>query len=163
MKKILVPVLIAVIVIQLFVPVYRIINKYNILKTGEEFKFKVSPVDPYDAFRGRYVSISSRQDVKGSGKYGLIIVDADGFARVASISDEKPTLGVYVKNSERYGFSLPISRYYMDEKLAPKAEKITQRGKQEAYVTARVKNGTLVISGLYINGTAIEDVIRSGL
>ena len=160
MKKMLIPALISIIFIQLFVPVYRTINKYHILKAGEELKFRVNPVDPYDAFRGRYVSIISRQEVRGNGKYGVVIVDADGFARIASLSDKKPASGVYIKSNDRKRFSLPISRYYMDEKLAPKAEKLTRQGGQEAYVTVRVKNGVLVISGLYINGIAIEDIIK---
>ena len=160
MKKFLMPALIAIIVIQLFVPVCRTINKYYILKVGEELKFRVNPVDPYDAFRGRYVSIFSRQEVSGNGKYGIVIVDSEGFARIASISDEKPVSGVYIKSNSSNNFSLPISRYYMDEKLASKAENLTRQGGQEAYVTVRVKNGVLVISGLYINGITIEDIIK---
>ena len=160
MKKLLLPALISIIAIQLFVPVYRTINKYYILKAGEELKFRVNPVDPYDAFRGRYVSILSRQEVSGNGKYGVVTVDSDGFAGIASISEKKPASGVYIKSNGRRRFSLPVSRYYMDEKLAPQAEKLTRQGGQEAYVTVRVKNGVLVISGLYINGIAIEDIIK---
>ena len=164
MKKLITPALIALIIIQLFVPVSKIINKYDILKTGEEFKFKVSPVDPYDAFRGRYVSITYRQGVTGYGKYAAIVTDADGFAHIDSISDEKPFFGAYVKNNNKHSwFLLPIDRYYMDEKLAPKAETLTRRREpgKETYVTVRIKNGGLVISGFYIDGIAIEDIIRN--
>jgi len=162
MKKILMAVLSALIIIQLFVPISGTIKKFNILKTGTEFKFKVLPVDPYDAFRGRYVSLNARQRSNGFGKYGVIALDKDGFAEIVSVSDSKPTSGHYVKSIERGWFKLPIDRYYMDEKLAPKAERLTQRREAdtEAYVTVRVKNGNLVVSGLYIDGTAIEDIIR---
>ena len=164
MKKLLLPAMIAVILIQLFVPVYMVINKYIVLKTGEEFKFRVSPVDPYDAFRGRYVSLYSEQNPGGSGKYGLIMVDTDSFAKIVSLSDKKPLNSPYVKSNTRKWFSMPIDRYYMDEKFAPKAESLTRQRKpgEETYVTVRVKNGALVISGLYIDGTAIEDIIRAG-
>jgi uncharacterized membrane-anchored protein len=140
-------------------------NKYNILRTGEEFKFRVSPVDPYDAFRGRYVTLYSRQEISGKGKYGTITVDEDGFAIVSSISDKKPTASSYVKSNDSPWFSIPIERYYMDEKLAPIAEIRTRERKpgEEAYVTVRIKNGGLVVSGLYIDGVAIEDIIREGL
>jgi len=163
MKKLLIPALIAVIVIQLFVPTYKVVNKYIILRTGEEFKFKVNPVDPYDAFRGRYVSLNAIQGVRGSGKYGIVIVDKDGFAKIAYISDKKPAYEPYVKSDTRSLFSLPINRYYMDEKLAPKAERLTQTREpgNEAYVTVRIKNGMLVISGLYVDGIAIEDILRN--
>jgi len=164
MKKPLMPALIAVMVIQLSVPVYMIINKYIILKTGEEFKFRVNPIDPYDAFRGRYVSLYSNQETEGYGRYGTITVGADGFARIALISDKKPLSGTYVKSKNRSWFSLPIERYYMDEKFAPRAEILTweRREGEEVYVTVRVKNGDLVISGLYIDGVPIEDIIRNG-
>ena len=165
MKKLLFLALIAVIVIQLSVPVYMIVSKYVILKTGEEFKFWVNPVDPYDAFRGRYVSLFPQQEARGDGRYGLIVVDPNGFARISSITSEKPESGAYVKSSKRSRFSLPIDRYYMDEKSAPKAEALTrQRGlEQTAYVTVRIKNGALIVSGLYIEGIAIEDIIRNGM
>ena len=164
MKKFLMAALIALIIVQLFVPVSGTIKRYYTLRTGAEFKFRVNPVDPYDAFRGRYVSLNSRQDPGGRGKYGIITVNPDGFAVIGSLSDEKPASGSYVASAERGRFSMPIDRYYMDEKLAPQAEALTRRseGGAEAYVTVRVKNGALVISGLYIDGIAIEDIIRGG-
>jgi len=141
-----------------------IANKYNILRTGEEYKFRVFPIDPYDAFRGRYVSLNTNtgQEIYGNGKYGLIAVDEDGFARIASTTNEKPVSDPYVKSISRSWFVLPITRYYMEEKLAPRAELLAwQRGPgEEAYVTVRVKNGDLIISGLYIDGEAIEDILR---
>lgn len=163
MKKYLMPALIIVILIQLLTPVYMIADKYVVLKTGEEFKFKVYPVDPYDAFRGRYVSLNARQETGGPGKYGVISVDADGFAYISSISGDKPASGAYVKSGGRSWFSLPIDRYYMDEKLAPKAEALTRQREngEETYVTVRVKNGELIVSGLFINGVAIEKILAS--
>jgi len=162
MKKILMAALAALIIIQLFVPISGIIKRFNVLKTGTEFKFKVYPVDPYDAFRGRYVSLNVQQRSNGKGKYGVIALDKDGFAVITSVSDNKPASGHYVTSIERGWFTLPIDRYYMDEKFAPKAERLTQRREAdaEAYVTVRVKNGTLVVSGLYIDGVAIEDIIK---
>ena len=157
------PALIAAIILQLFVPVYMIIKKYDILNTGEEFRFRVNPVDPYDAFRGRYVRLYSRQEVYGNGKYGVIKVDADGFANITEITDEKPENAAYVKSDSRQWFSLPISRYYMDEKFAPKAESLVRQREPgiETYVTVRIKNGELVISGLFIDGVSIEDIIKN--
>ena len=163
MKKLLMPALIVLIIFQLLMPVIKIIDKYIILKTGIEFKFKVYPVDPYDAFRGRYISLNARQDLSSSGKYGIISVDGNGFANIISITENKPSSGHYVKSVKREWFTLPIDRYYMDEKSAPKAERLTQQRESgdEAYVTVRVKNGNLVISGLYIDGIAIEDIIKN--
>jgi len=51
----------------------------------------------------------------------------------------------------------------MEERLAPRAEVLTlhRAPDEEAYITARVKNGELVISGLFIDGVAIEDILRN--
>ena len=165
MKKYVLPALIAVIIIQLSVPAYMITDKYYTLRTGEEFKFRVYPVDPYDAFRGRYVNLNARQDSPGGGMYGVIAVERDGFAYIEKITDKKPQAVPYVKSGSRGWFAMPIDRYYMDEKLAPKAESLTRQNSQNdnTYVTARVKNGKLVITGLFIDGMAIEDIIGSGV
>ena len=163
MKKWLTPALIAAIFAQLLVPSYLIANKYYILTAGTEYRFRVNPVDPYDAFRGRFVSLYPVVGVSGYGKYGVIAVGEGGFADVVSITDVKPQSGAYVKSGSRSWFLLPVDRYYMDEKLAPEAERIAwQRGQgREAYVTVRVKNGSLVVSGLYVDGVAIEDAVRT--
>jgi len=159
MKKWLMPALITVIFIQLCVPVYIIANKYAVLKTGEEFKFKVSAVDPYDPFRGRYVAINAQPVSYRTGKYGAIEVGEDGFAYITSISDSKPASGAYVKSGSTRRFQLPIDRYYMDEAFAPRAQALTWR--KNAYVTVRVKNGTLIVSGLFVDGITIEEIIRN--
>jgi len=165
MKKWLMPALIAVIVIQLFTPIYMIANKYHILRTGEEFIFRVNPVDPYDAFRGRYVRLNAQQAVRASnsGRYGVIAIDADGFAYISATTDNRPVSGVYVKSSSRSWFTLPIDRYYMEERLAPRAQALVGQREQgeEACVTVRIKNGELIISGLFIDGIAIEDILRN--
>ena len=165
MRKWILPALIAVIVVQLSAPAYMIYSKYDVLRTGEEFLFRVYPVDPYDAFRGRYVSLNASQAVSGQGRYGVIEVDADGFAFIAEVSGDKPASAHYVKSNDRSHFSIPIDRYYMDEKLAPEAETLTRRNAPggEAYVTVRVKNGKMVVSGLFIDGMAIESIIREGV
>ncbi|MCL2702830.1 MAG: GDYXXLXY domain-containing protein [Defluviitaleaceae bacterium] len=163
MKKLLMPALIAVIIIQLLTPICMIANKYHILRTGEEFMFRVSPVDPYDAFRGRFVALNARQNVRGAGRYGVIDVDPDGFAFISRITDERPAFGAYVKSGSRSWFTLPIDRYYMEDRLAPRAELRAWRRepREEAYVTVRVRNGELIISGLFIDGIAIEDILRN--
>ena len=160
MKKRLLTALALAIALQWALPSYMIYHRYDVLRSGEIFYFSVNPVDPYDAFRGRYVHLYSPQEVSGYGKYGLITVGADGFARVTAITDEKPASGPYVKSDGGSWFSLPINRYYMDEHLATKAEAYVQQSAadRETYVAVRVKNGDLVISGLYVDGVPIEEI-----
>ncbi|MCG8571283.1 MAG: GDYXXLXY domain-containing protein, partial [Spirochaetes bacterium] len=44
-------------IIQLAVPVNMIIQSEKALTLGDEFKIKVIPIDPYDIFRGRYLTL----------------------------------------------------------------------------------------------------------
>ncbi len=165
MKKFLMPALISLIIVQLFIPTYMIANRYIILRTGQEYKFKVYPIDPYDAFRGRYVNLNVMGGIQGEGKYGVLNTDEKGYAFIEKISHEKPKNETYIKsNSSSSWFSMPIDRYYMDEKLAPQAEILTRPNglsENEVYVTTKIKNGKLVVSGLFINGMAIEDYIKN--
>ena len=39
-------------------PTYLIYEQENILASGTIYKFPLAPVDPYDAFRGKYLALS---------------------------------------------------------------------------------------------------------
>lgn len=172
MKKYLLPVLILTILVQLFVPAYFVFEKYDTLKTGGEYKFEVSLYDPYDAFRGRYVSIQTATQLnlyekynssalfQGS-KYGLISVGDDGFAFINSVTDAKPKTGDYVKSSKSNYFIMPVERYYTDEDIAPQLEQFLLYNRKEVkpYIILRVKDGNAVIQGLYVDGMRIEDYL----
>lgn len=170
MKRFLMPALIVIIVIQLLVPTYMIANRYFILYTGEEFKFRVRPFDPYDPFHGRYVYFtldSSPYSPTGSyeagnHKYSKIDVGEDGFARFKGLFEKKPKDAPYIKSVKKDYFNPGINKYYMEEKMAPAAEKIVQEraSGKEIYVTVKVKNGNAVVTGLYVDGVPVEDIIK---
>lgn len=68
---------------------------------------------------------------------------------------QKPKTGQYVKN-------LQFDRYYMNEKMAPEAERLQRNldfNKDTIYLLVRVKNGDYVIQGPYINDIPIEQYI----
>ena len=172
MKKYLLGLLILTILIQLFVPAYFVFEKYDTLKTGVEYKFEVSLYDPYDAFRGRYVSIQTvtqrnlyeRYDSSAlfqGSKYGLISVAEDGFAFIKSVTDVKPKTGDYVKSASSNYFNMPVESYYTDEDIAPQLEQFLLYNRKEvkAYIILRVKDGNAVIQGLYVDGMRIEDYL----
>ncbi len=95
----------------------------TILKTGEPYLFKTRPVDPYDLFRGRYVSLAFEQDTfdyKGSEYfdakdkvYAVLGQDAQGFASIASLTRVKPEDGAYLKVRVAWH---ETSRWVYDEK-----------------------------------------------
>ena len=179
-KKLIVGLFAGLIALQIAVPVSMIVKRESTLKTGTVFRFKTAPVDPYDAFRGRYVAI--RADVNKVSKpegmnlkyrqkvFAQLTVDEKGFAQVSKITLQRPKDSAYLSASVAYpvgndvGLDLPIDRYYMEEKAATRAEQAyrehSRRDKQDAYVVVRVKDGFAVIEGLYVGDQRIEDVVR---
>lgn len=167
---------------QWFVPASIIWRFESALRDGKLFKFQTRPVDPYDAFRGRYVALGFSQEnvpwkytavplKRGENMYALIENDTNGFARIKNLSAERPQTGDYIGVKIRYAASptnvfvqLPFDRYYMNEKKAPAAEdayrKHSVRGQQDAYVTVRVRAGRAVIEDLYIAGKPIREFLK---
>ena len=161
MKKTLLSVLILAIIAQICVPAYMIWGKYDVLKNGDEVKIKVAPIDPYDAFRGRYVSLWYDEELdyeERKGKYGILEIDEDGFATVKKVVKEKPQGRLYITSKDDDYFNIPLDRYYMEETLAPKAENMLS-GEKEAYVTIRIQEDKSVLSGLYIDGKPVEEIL----
>lgn len=170
------------VLLQISIPLGMIVKRESVLKTGEEFRFKTAPVDPYDAFRGRYVALefeaSSVSRPEGleldynQKVYAQIVVGENGFAEFSTISLTRPSKGKAYMEAEASGYPgekkvrlrLPIDRYYMEETAAPAAEELyrrhSQRKAQDAYVVVRVKQGFAVIEGLYVGGQRIEDAVK---
>ena len=156
-KKILTGMLIGLIMLQLLVPGYMIYRNYDTLRTGEAFMFDVRAYDPYDPFRGRYVALRTIERTYDT--YAVLDRNADGFAVISSESgNEKPETGIYAKN-------LKLDRYYMNENMAPIADRIPGNLNEgdRLYLLVMVKNGHYVIEGLYLNGVAIEEHINAEL
>jgi len=171
----------AVALIQISTPLSMIAKRESVLRVGEQFRFKTAPVDPYDAFRGRYVALAiventapAPQGVKfnyGDKVYALISVDEEGFANFSEARAVRPKNGAYIEaevdNIYPSGvlLGLPIDRYYMEEEAAPAAERLyrahSRRGKQDAYILVRVKDGLAVIEALYVGDKPIEEALKS--
>ena len=170
----------ALAVLQLAVPASRLVMREITLRTGTRFKFKTAPVDPYDAFRGRYVAVRVAEDrapyagaalpKHGTKVYISIAEGEDGFARLSAASMSCPAgpdyiagrmAGVVFTNEIRV--ALPLDRFYMNEKLAPKAEHAyRQRGEgREAWLAVRVRKGMAVIEDLYIGDKTITDYLKT--
>ena len=179
-KELLVGLFSSLILVQIASPLSMIVKRESVLKNGAPFRFKTAPVDPYDAFRGRYVAlrVEANKVIKPQGVdprhgqkvYAQIAVDENGFAKISQITTQKPQGSTFLKAKVSYlsgnevFLNLPIDRYYMEEKAAPRAEQIYRkhsgRDKQDAYVVVRIKDGLTVIEGLYIGGQRIEEVLK---
>lgn len=167
--------------VQLGVPASLIMRHELTLREGQPFKFKTAPVDPYDAFRGRYVALSFDQNhaplavgqkiEPGRTVYALIEIGPDGFAHFTGVTTDRPTGKPYLNVRTWYTqgtnvtLVLPFDRFYMEETKAPAAEAAyrehTRRGQQDAHVVVRVRAGLGVIENLYIGDKPIAEFLRA--
>lgn len=171
---------VVVALVQLAVAGGAIVKSELALRTGEAFRFRIQPVDPVDAFRGRYVAIRFAVDrapaaddleVKpGKQVFLPLEEDGDGYAFLGLASAEKPMSGQYLRlraggiypdeDGNRFVWvSMPFRRYYMDENRAPEAGRAVwsgRRGQREASVSVRVRGGVGVIEELYIDDVPIH-------
>lgn len=156
MKKILSYVLAVYFLLLLGIPGYFVYRHYNTLYTGDGYKFVVEPYDPYDPFRGRYVALRPEIPLYGpKGEYGVLEQNGDGYGIIREWTATKPSGGQYVKDMD-------LSRYYMNEKQAPRAERLRKNidfDGEGMYLMVYVKQGHYVIEGLYVNDTPIEEYL----
>jgi uncharacterized membrane-anchored protein len=169
--------------VQVAVPVSQIWKHEDILATGRAYKFRTAPVDPYDAFRGRYVALwfagtvtsiraGDELGYRGAAYVGLE-EGSDGFVRFKELSATPPLAGDYLRvqylwgNNTNANFALPFDRFYMEETAAPKAESAyrefgNRRGQtnDHTYVVVRVKGGRGVIEDLFIKDKPVRSFLK---
>lgn len=184
MKRILVLIFILVALAQLAVPAILAWGRIQTLTHGRVWKFKTAPVDPEDAIRGRYVALrfsaesfaaaepaEADQIASGAPIYVVLKEDADGFAQIDRVSPTelkgdnvvKAKNGYSSENRQRVWF--PFDTYWVTEKVAPAAEAAyrenSRRGKENAYVTVRVRDGDAALEQLYIDNQPLADYLRA--
>ncbi|MBU0679724.1 MAG: GDYXXLXY domain-containing protein [Verrucomicrobia bacterium] len=179
-KRVLLIIFLAAVAAQILVPLWMIWRREDTLKNGDVFKFKTAPVDPYDAFRGRYVALRTASRTapieKGltlparSRVYASIGTDLEGYAYFKWADTERPANGSYVRtrtNGRSSGMAtlqVPFDRFYMEEGEAPEAERAhsrsTARTNRTAHIQVRVKNGFAVIENLYIENQPIREYLK---
>ncbi|APG28781.1 hypothetical protein A7E78_13660 [Syntrophotalea acetylenivorans] len=166
--------------LQLAVPASMIAGREMTLRHGKQYRFRTAPVDPYDPFRGRYVSlnlVASRvahpegmELARRQRVYALLAVDEEGFAYCRDLAVDPPTTGDYLAarvswwNKKHVDLKLPFDRYYAEEDMAPEIERAyrshSRRDKQEAYITVRVRKGNGVLEELYIEDLPVSEYLR---
>lgn len=179
-NRLIIPLFLCLFAVQISVPLYMIVSRERTLSSGRLYKFLTAPVDPYDAFRGKYVALRFQQESvpapnntkfdPGQKVYVSISEGENGFTKIIDVSKERPKEGDYIKAKVRYTsgkdvyLDLPFDRYYMNEEEAPLAETAyrehSRTNKQDAYVLVRVRNGSSVIEKLYIDGKPISEFLK---
>lgn len=163
--------------VQWAVPASMIWKREHTLRTGQRYLFRTIPIDPYDAFRGRYITLRMEQQafhaeqaerfVRGRRAYARLSVDADGLAVIDELRLTPPAAGDYLTVRVSYTHNgvvflhLPFDRYYLQEFDAPRAERLylehSNRRQRTARVAVRVRHGFAVVEDVLLDGRPIRE------
>jgi uncharacterized membrane-anchored protein len=161
---------------QLAVPGSLIWKREHTLRQGHVWKFKTAPVDPVDAFRGRYVALHFEVETQqiappantnsGQAVFVTLRANADGFAEIDQVSTSRPAGDDFMAAQlSGNAISLPFDKYWVTERDAPAAEtayrNLSRRGNQNAFVTVRVFRGDAGIEQLYLDNQPLADYLRA--
>lgn len=161
-------------------PIYMVYEQETILSRGEVYKFKLEPVDPIDAFRGRYLNLNySNRKIPADtslnsydNAYVVVKKGVDGFAVFdrfeAKRPDETHFAGYlyYVSSDHKARVTMPnnLRKYYLNEELAPLAEKVVQEFTDNdsipAYAEIVIYNGQASLKEIYLDQRPIVDFLR---
>lgn len=177
-------------------PVAKIISFEYPSVPPNVYTFETEIYDPYDPMRGRYVSLSFKQNrvclpdkntdlLKWDRPcYAVLEANPDGTARIADLVTDvkqlpagkdflKVRYNYFAQDFDRktheqkktgvHVIVLPFDRFYLNERLAPEAEKEvrenTRRGK--AFVRVKIyRNGNFALDDLIVDGKPILERLR---
>ena len=159
---------------QLAVPASLIWKREQTLRHGTVWKFRTAPVDPVDAFRGRYVSLQfeiETQEISPppnleSGQISVTLrSNAEGFAEIDQVLAVRPTGDDFIEAQlSGKNVSLPFDKYWVTERDAPAAEAAyraqSRREKQNAFVTVRVFRGDAAMEQLFLDNRPLGEYLR---
>lgn len=162
--------------VQLAVPASLVWKREHTLREGSVWKFRTAPVDPVDAFRGRYVALQFEAETQeispppGADYHETVYVtlrpNAEGFAEIDQVSAAKPaTADFFEAQLNGKTVDLPFDKYWVTERDAPAAETAyraqSRRDKQNAFVTVRIFRGDAAIEQLYLDNQPLGDYLRA--
>ena len=61
-KLVYITAFVLIVLAQWYVPALMISEHEDVAANGKVLKFKTAPIDPYDAFRGKYIMLNFRDD-----------------------------------------------------------------------------------------------------
>jgi uncharacterized membrane-anchored protein len=163
-------------------PLSQIWTHEKVLTKGTLIKLKCSAPDPYDPLRGRYLAVRPSQNEaavsagvelqQGAQVYAVLTTGADGFATVSTLSLTPPASGDYIRVKSGYVYenkahiAWPFDRFYVNEKLAPEADKwFAENIRTAKGITAevRVRDGRAVLADLSLDGKPFREILKERL
>lgn len=163
--------------VQLGVPLWMIVGRERTLSEGAAWAFRTAPVDPADAFRGRYLALSLEptqaplpaglEPGRGDRVIVPLVRGEDGFARYGTVRTTPPAEGDWMRVQVLWAgtekgtvqLDLPFDRWYLDEETAPRVDAAwsTARRERAAWALVRVHDGNAVLADLVIEGRSLRD------
>lgn len=172
---------IALALAQIFVPANMIYGKEVTLANGALYKFKTRPVDPYDPFKGKYITLrfedafydGDNDFESGEEVYVRVANDSAGFAKIIAVQrTEFDYRDDYFKAKVRYGrkggasvrLIFPFDEYYMEETKAYDAEAAYREAARDTlpyntYAEVMIFEGEAVLKDVIINEISIKDYV----
>ncbi|MDR1285232.1 MAG: GDYXXLXY domain-containing protein [Campylobacteraceae bacterium] len=164
-------------VMQLIAVIYMVAKYESVLLFGDVIILKAEPIDPYDPFRGRYITLNFEQRRININKHFnetsdfFITFNNEGkFAIIDDIfdvppQDERPYLKVkgYVYVDGEISITYPFNRFYMQEDLAQYVDMRQWNffNNNEVSVKIRVLNGKGVIENVVVGNVSISEFIKN--
>ncbi len=168
--------------VQLAIILYPIYSNEKALEQGQKIILKAIPLDPYDFLRGRYISLNyeieridwgtDKEKLFADSEYEecyLVLEKQDnGVYTAIDVVIEKPKDGSYLSCQFSYGsrkiLNSSLKKYYMNEKLAPKAEEILRNSRgdnneYEVHVVIYKHNNVELIHDILVDGKNISDFL----
>lgn len=161
--------LIFISIIQLTFPLFFIAAKERVLDTGKEYLFSIQPVDPYDFFQGRYVSLNvpsltyTTDNPDEFKRFDIVYVEFEQDslgAKITHLSHTKTEhslkLKLYAKPNKKMRIRLPFRRFFMEEYKAKTVEhKLSRNSSAKNYVHVKILNGDFVMTDISSNGKSL--------
>lgn len=161
------------------VPLSQIRSYERTLTTGKLIRLKCDAPDPYDPLRGRFLAVLPEQRTAAKPEkmelqsnmpvYATLTTGADGLATITQLSPEPPASGDYVRLRTTYVYGdtvsikWPFDRFYINEKLAPEADKwFAENIRSATGVVAEVRllDGHAVLADLTFDGKPFRELLR---
>jgi uncharacterized membrane-anchored protein len=144
--------LVALVVGQLALVAFAVAPQLSARTTGDEFTFRVQPIDPIEPGRGRYVQLGypDLQDPRAdwiepgtlgtiedgeNGDLYVVIVEQDGVWVADRMTRTRPDSGTFMKCRAQWQIRCGIESLFVNENRAPKLEDDLADG---AYATVRI-------------------------
>jgi len=167
---------------QWLLPLWGVWRHERVIARGTVVRIECGAPDPYDPLRGRYLAVrpleSGFAPPEGMPEgervpvWATLAVGADGLARIESLTLE-PVSGPTVvqlaarsprsdRNREAVIIEWPFDRFYLNERLAPDADRLlAERLAEDTRPVAEVclLEGRAVLTDVLIDGVSIREIV----